>query len=223
MIDLLDITLLTISGTDDTNMFLDHLRSLCYSKKNINFGKIKILSPIKPIEVLNDIEYIKIEKLSYSEYSDFIIRKLNNYVDTKYVLIIQSDGFVTNVDKYDPRFLEYDYIGAPWRNIKHYNFIRVGNGGFSLRSKRFLEVCQKYCPTHGFNEDHLVCITYRDIFLNNGIKYAPLEIASLFSYESGEVDIRITQYDTFGIHGKNDYYRKIVESNEWINILQPLL
>ena len=45
MIDLLDVTLLTISGTDDTNMFLEHLRSLCYSKKHINFGKIKIFSP----------------------------------------------------------------------------------------------------------------------------------------------------------------------------------
>ena len=220
MIDLLDVTLLTISGTDDTNMFLEHLRSLCYSKKHINFGKIKILSPIKPIEGLDDIEYVKIPKLSYEGYSDFIIRELNSYVDTKYVLIVQSDGFVTNIDKYDASFLTYDYIGAPWKNIAHYNSIRVGNGGFSLRSKRFLEICQKYCQIHGFNEDHLVCITYRNIFLNNGIKYAPLDIASLFSYESGECDNNITSYDTFGIHGKNDCYRKIVESNEWKNILQ---
>ena len=73
MIDLLDVTLLTISGTNDTNMFLEHLRSLYYSKKHINFGKIKILSPIKPIEVLDYIEYVKIKKLSYEEYSNFII------------------------------------------------------------------------------------------------------------------------------------------------------
>ena len=211
MIDLLNVTLLTISGTDDATMFLEHLQSIFYSKQHINFGKIKILSPINPIHVLNDVEYVKINKLSYSEYSDFIVRELNDYVDTKYVLIVQSDGFVTNVDKYDARFLDYDYIGAPWRNIPHYSGIRVGNGGFSLRSKRFLEICQNYCPTHGFNEDHLVCITYRDIFLNHGIKYAPLEIASLFSYES-ECDDKITSFDTFGIHGKNDCYRKIVES-----------
>ena len=211
MIDLLDVTLLTISGTDDIPMFLEHLRSICYSKQHINFGKIKILSPIKTVNALKDIEYVKIKKLSYGEYSDFIIRELNDYVDTKYVLIVQSDGFVTNVDKYDSRFLDYDYIGAPWKNIPHYYGIRIGNGGFSLRSKRFLEICQKYCPTHGFNEDHLVCITYRHIFLNHGIKYAPLEIASLFSYES-ECNDKITSFDTFGIHGKNDCYRKIVES-----------
>ena len=220
MLDLLDITLLTISGTDDINMFLNHLRALYYSKKNINFGKIKILSPIKPVEILNDIEYIKINNLSYNEYSDFIIRNLNNYVDTKYVLIVQDDGFVTNINNYDPRFLKYDYIGAPWKNTDHYNNIRVGNGGFSLRSKKFLEISQRYCPTHGFNEDHLVCVTYKNIFLKKGIKYAPIEIASLFSYENN-CDNTITPYDTFGIHGKNDYYKDIVESIEWNNILNP--
>lgn len=217
MLDLLDVTLLTISGTDDETTFLEHLQSLYYSKKNIHFGKVKILSPIKPIALLDDVEYVNIPTLSYGEYSDFVIRELNNYVNTTHVLIIQSDGFITNIDKYDERFFEYDYIGAPWRNISHYNFIRVGNGGFSLRSKRFLEICQKYCPTHGFNEDHLVCITYRHIFLQNGIKYAPLEIASLFSYESN-IDDKITPYDTFGIHGKNDYYKKIITSTEWIDV-----
>ena len=74
MIELLDVTLLTISGTDDTTMFLDHLQSIYYSKTHIKFGKIKILSPIKPIDVLDDIEYVKIKKLSYNEYSDFVIR-----------------------------------------------------------------------------------------------------------------------------------------------------
>jgi hypothetical protein len=219
MLDLLDITLLSISGSDDINMFMEHARALYYSKKNINFGKIKMLSPIKPIELSNDIEYIKIQTLSYSDYSNFVIRELNNYVDTKYVLLIQNDGFVTNIDNYDPRFLEYDYIGAPWRNIAHYNFIRVGNGGFSLRSKRFLEVCQKYCPSNGFNEDHLICITYRDIFLSHGIKYAPVEIAAIFSYEI-KCDDTLSPNDTFGIHGKHDYYKKIVESTEWNNILK---
>ena len=38
------------------------------------------------------------------------------------------------------RFFDYDYIGAPWPN----NFVnRVGNGGFSLRSKKFLELTAK--------------------------------------------------------------------------------
>lgn len=220
MLDLLDITLLTISGADDTNMFMSHLKALYYSKKNIRFGKIKILSPIKPIEFSNDIEYIKIKELSYNEYSDFVIRELNNYVDTKYVLLVQNDGFVTNINNYEPCFLEYDYIGAPWQNSAHYNYIRVGNGGFSLRSKKFLEVSQKYCPTNGFNEDHLVCITYRDIFLNNGIKYAPVDIAALFSYEIDCGDT-LTPDETFGIHGKHYYYRQIVDSVEWKNILDP--
>lgn len=172
MLHLPDITLLSISGTDDTTMFLEHFRSLCYSKKKIKFGKIKILSPIKPIDFLNDIEYVKINKLTYADYSNFVIKDLNDYVDTKYVLIVQNDSFVTNIEKFDSRFLQYDYIGAPWIHHAHYNYIQVGNGGFSLRSKHFLEISQKYCPADGSNEDHLVCITYRDLFLINGIQYA---------------------------------------------------
>jgi hypothetical protein len=39
MLDLPDVTLLSISGTDDTNMFLEHFRSLCYSKKILNLEK----------------------------------------------------------------------------------------------------------------------------------------------------------------------------------------
>ena len=69
MLHLPDITLLSISGTDDTTMFLEHFRSLCYSKQKIKFGKIKILSPIKPIDFLNDIEYVKINNNILNYYS----------------------------------------------------------------------------------------------------------------------------------------------------------
>ena len=59
----------------------------------------------------------------------------------------------------------------------------------------------------------------------NGIQYAPLEVAAAFSYENDvgvflENLAPITPYDTFGIHGKNEYYKKVVESDEWKNILQ---
>ena len=46
-------------------------------------------------------------------------------------------------------FLKWDYIGAPWP-LSYEAFvdpfgrhIRVGNGGFSLRSRKFLEVPTK--------------------------------------------------------------------------------
>ncbi len=84
-------------------------------------------------------------------YSKFMLQDLYKFVDTKFCLVIQSDGFVINPNLWTNQFLEYDYIGAPWPNeISVYNASinkidlaknRVGNGGFSLRSKRLLEVC----------------------------------------------------------------------------------
>ena len=41
---------------------------------------------------------------------------------------------------WDPKFLNYDYIGALW---PHYKENQVGNGGFSLRSKKLLESSRK--------------------------------------------------------------------------------
>jgi len=61
-------------------------------------------------------------------------------------LLVQPDGFVINPDKWDNQFFEYDYIGAPWEQVPH-SYLdpwgkphRVGNGGFSFRSKKLLDV-----------------------------------------------------------------------------------
>ena len=169
----------------------------------LKFGAVKILSPIKPIECDKDIEYIKIPELTLVGYNIFRIYDLNNYVDTEYVLLIESDGYVLHPELWNDVFLEFDYIGAPWP-IKngHYNNVRVGNGGFCLRSKKFLEICQNYVLTNGFNEDHLVCVTYKDLFLSNGIKYAPIEIALMFSVEEELEDYKINPDHSFGAHGK---------------------
>ena len=69
---------------------------------------------------------------------------LKKYIDTDFCLIIQGDGFVIHPENWTDEFLKYDYIGAPWRNLAHYSFIRVGNGGFSLRSKKLLKILILY-------------------------------------------------------------------------------
>jgi len=207
MLNLNDLTLVCVDGTGTIEENIKSFKSLLYSSKDINFSKIKFISSIKPPENDN-IEFVKINRLSYSDYSNFIIRDLNDHIDTEYVLIVQNDGFVLNSDLWDDVFLEYDYIGAPWRNISHYSGIRVGNGGFSLRSKKFLEVCKNKCPSRGFNEDHIVCIENRNIFLENKIKYAPVEVAMRFSLEFPIDECEFNLEKTFGFHGD-----KILSSN----------
>ena len=219
-INLSNITLISIYGRDDETDFVNHLESLIYSQHKIQFGSVKILSPYFSEKTPKNIQYIKIPAIkSINEYSNFMVKKLYDYVDTDFVITIQNDGFIINPHLWKNEFLEYDYIGAPWRNIPHYSGVRVGNGGFSLRSKKFLSICKNYMPNVNFNEDHLICITFRNLFLSHDIKYAPIDIAQYFSVETK------TEYNndiskSFGIHNYNSTYKTIKESDEFKNVLK---
>ena len=60
---------------------------------------------------------------------------MKRYINTKFCLVTQWDGWVINSQKWNSEFLNYDYIGAIWPD---YSSNQIGNGGFSLRSKKLL-------------------------------------------------------------------------------------
>lgn len=166
------------------------------SLKDIDFGAVKFLTSQQ-----TDYRHaVKIPHIgSIQEYSRFMVKELDKYVDTDYVLIIQSDGYVKNAAGWRPEFLNYDYIGATWWYGDDYN---VGNGGFSLRSKRLLSILatDRYIiNTHP--EDHHICRTYgRHLKRRHGIKFAPDNIAKKFSIE-GYRQRDKTYIGQFGFHG----------------------
>lgn len=125
------------------------------------------------------------------DWNKFIFYDLHKYVDTEFCLLIHPDGYVINPDKWDDRFLQYDYIGAPWPadtiHDVYGNEVRVGNS-ISIRSKRLLELPSKlnlpWAEYNGsFNEDTQICAHYRPYFIGAGMNFAPVEIAALFSHE----------------------------------------
>jgi hypothetical protein len=79
---------------------------------------------------------------------------------------------------------------------------RVGNGGFSLRSKRWLEAGKAAPPHEGEPEDVFCCQKYLDHYLHCGCRVAPIDLAQKFSIEH-----KIPEYaewsvrDSFGFHG----------------------
>ncbi len=139
------------------------------------------------------IKVIAVEKLDYKGYNHFVLYRLKDCIRTDFVLIVQNDGYVLRPNKWDDRFFEYDYIGAPWPKNAHFDEtgrnIRVGNGGFSFRSKKLLNILANLnLPftdngTGFFHEDGVLCVYYRKTLEENGILFAPVEIASLFSRE----------------------------------------
>ena len=122
------------------------------SMKNIQFKAVKLLTHLQ-----SDHEAIvKIPPITSIEaYSHFMFKELVHYVDTDYVLIIQHDGYVLNPAQWHDTFFEFDYIGAPciWG---------MGNGGFSFRSKKLLEIlASEDAITQLHPEDFAICKTYR--------------------------------------------------------------
>lgn len=201
MLNLLDVTLICVSSVN-----FDHtLYAFKKSMEKINFGDVKLVSDQNP-PGFNE-SGISIEKCepinSIDAYSHYMIFDLHKHVSTSHCLVIQADGFVINPEQWDPLWLTYDYIGAPWEYVDHAyldpwgNHQRVGNGGFSLRSKKLLEVplnahvhfnvnwgnFYKHMNANDTAEDGCICVHNRHIYEVLGCKFAPIEVASRFSHE----------------------------------------
>jgi len=89
-------------------------------------------------------------------------------------LIFQTDSLLLRSGIDD--FLEYDYVGAPWRKPKENQW--VGNGGLSLRTvSKMIEICENNPVTEDILED----IYFMKYMEGNGV--ADIETAMKFSME----------------------------------------
>jgi len=172
---------------------------IAYQNSKIKFNSIKMFLTYK-FENSN-VQSEIIDQCDINAYSHFCLRDLSKHFDTDYVLIFQDDGFAMNPDLWNDEFLKYDYVGAPWPDYLEWNGTkyRVGNGGFSLRSKRLCEF-SKTLPISGRAEDADLCVYQRDILNRTGLKVAPISIARKFSVERS-IDDNHVYTKTFGFHG----------------------
>lgn len=80
-----------------------------------------------------------------SAYSDFMLHELAGHIPTSDALVFQWDGFVLDGSRWEPAYLEYDYVGAPFPTGR-YEHRRVGNGGFCLRSAKLMRAVAAMSP-----------------------------------------------------------------------------
>jgi hypothetical protein len=146
---------------------------------------------------------------SGADYSNFLLSRLAEHIRTDHCLIIQWDGFVVNAKEWDPAFLELDYIGACWPQFDDGH--DVGNGGFSLRSRRLLEACRS--PEFGAShpEDVAICRANRALLERQfGIRFADRATAERFSFERSRAG-----GPTFGFHGVFNMISALGEDRFW--------
>lgn len=224
-LDLKDVTLVSASDIKIPETIL----ALRRTRRAIDFKEILLISSRKPHSLPRGIRYRKCSKLkTLEDYSRFVLYKLHTYVHTTYVLVIQYDGYVINPYQWRESFLDYDYIGAPWPKNLHFTKeginVQVGNGGFSLRSKKLLNALNNLRlpftdnSTGYSHEDGVICNYYRKELEDFGIKFASVEIASLFSKEQHGPN---TYVPTFGFHGKG-IAKKLERKPFWQQLRESL-
>jgi hypothetical protein len=170
--------------------------------------------------------------LDYIGYSNFCMYSLHHYVKTDYALLVQHDGWALSKDNWKDDWLGYDYIGglthAALIGEEFYtNFMWVGrdnptviqNGGFSLRSKKFMRslvyngiMPKMYTMAMLNNEDVQMTGFLRPALEKVGIRFAPNDEAALFAFEHLNPDIHggIDLTKVFGHHSR---FRELTDSN----------
>ena len=218
-----NVTLVTVLGLPEHAYQTAVALKRCLSQAS--FQDVKIISCIDIPQC--DIPIIKIPTTTRESYSEFLVHGLKDYIDTEFCLTFQQDGFIINTKFWTDEFLNYDYIGAPWlmsefdlQNIRQNKpFNLVGNGGFSLRSKKYLQDAStiKYNPRVKFQthieagelatpEDWFICSYNYAKTLEMGIKYPSLKLAYRFSVEHPSAHKpfdrnNVDTYQSFGFHG----------------------
>lgn len=189
--ELADVTLVAVTSVA-IPATLDAIRA---SMSQARFAEVLLLSDNQPPDLDDGITWRPIKRLaSRLDYSRFMLRELAEHIRSSHALCVQWDGFVLHGSAWDPTFLDFDYIGAPWPHFRDGH--NVGNGGFSLRSRRLLDACAGL-PLDGKHlEDVVISRLCRDRLEAEGIRFASEEIAKRFAFErtppTGE---------EFGFHG----------------------
>ena len=197
------------------NNFLENLSSnwsiiLFHGNKNIDYVNNIIDNQLTQYKQRISLVNLNVDNLTDYEYSDILKNKdIYDYIKTEHFLIFQTDTLILKENKHLINgFLQYDYVGAPWKMDKN-----VGNGGLSLRRKsKMLEIIdqnskQNTIEIHGkiFNTSEI----HEDIFFSyckDVYVYKPdFETAQHFSVET------VFNDKSFGIHKPWHF----IELDEW--------
>jgi len=217
------VTIVHIDGRDGD--YKNGQQAILNSMKQLPGSKGLLLTPFKPA-LLEGIQHQEIPKLGYHEYSLFVVYALHQFIDTEFVIIVQEDGWVINGTAWKDEFTAHDYVGAPihlarvtneknesnifqgfgWTQFigdERYKIENVFNGGFSLRSKKFLEAPARFkipymipAPVgfskfpkvfswedEGNQEDVQICLYMKQQLESIGIKFPNVDVAKYFSFE----------------------------------------
>jgi len=145
--------------------------------EGFNYKNLKV-----PLSTLRDYNVLMTSLLFWDRWKDY-----------DKVLIFQSDTEILDIGiEY---FLEWDYVGAPWKFQDH-----GGNGGLSIRNpKIMIEILNQATWSPACFEDVFFC---NEMFNKKIGKLAPRKICKMFSAET------IFETGTLGYHAIQKHLTK---------------
>jgi tetratricopeptide (TPR) repeat protein len=198
---MLELPTVTLCCVDTANPELA-LRALQRSRAGILFARVLFLTDRERSEPGVAVHAIA-PLSSRQDYSAFVLKRLVEHIDTEHLLLVQWDGYVANPAAWRDEFLGCDYIGAKW--FWHEDAMRVGNGGFSLRSRRLLAALQDPRIVLDGSEDETICRSFRPLLeREHGIVFATEALADAFAFEAA-YPIGMP----FGFHGLYNFCRVV--------------
>jgi len=208
MIRLPDVTLMAVSSIKIPETIL----ALQKSMEGIEFGDIRLITHQKPENLPLNIRYGYCDQIdNIHKYNEFMFLNAWEYFDTEFVLIQQYDSWIINSDYWQKEWLYVDYLGSPWKYLLDAyichatgEHVRVGNGGFSLRSSQLMRTPNKMGwnirSEQGYDsEDGNFAVYWRKEMLEQGIKYGLVGQAAHFAFENNVPEnLHISKF--FGFH-----------------------
>jgi len=223
------ITVVSIYGHSDGS---EAIPALVKSFLELPGSSAMLISLAKPAHLPPEVQWKKILSMNYRQYSLFVMFCLHNFIETEFCLIVQQDGWVINGKNFQNIFFEFDYIGAPcnWGILDNKlvkfntldfrtNATLIQNGGFSLRSRKYLRAPSLLGAIYLFNENTImqnedIQLTgiYKNLLTDNGIKFAPYDVAKKFSFEYAIPNYHddVCFENIVGIHGQT---RKLIDQS----------
>ena len=198
-------------------------------------AKILLLSPKRPTYLLDGIEHITIEPISYFEYNLFVIYSLHYFISTEFALIVQSDGWVLNGKNWNNDFFNYDYIGAPSHAAKVISSNHEGifegftwkyhkddpskkiqvvmNGGFSLRSKKLLKAPTKLSIPYSIPPVSQITPPHYKMRWKNNLNLEDVQLSLVMRDQLEKHGIKYAPTELANVLGHHSKYRKISSLN----------
>lgn len=159
------------------------------------------------------------DNITRREYCDILCTPDFWNIASPRCLIFQTDSGIRKNNIL--RFLEYDYVGAPWAwPIRGDCHINIGNGGFSLRSPHVMkEICTHFVRDPSYPDKELgepEDIFFARTLVNmNHVSLPTFDEASAFAVEYN------THPDPFGFHQAYGIHHPPEIVRQWMSVTDP--